>query len=457
MAGVRERLHDHHRASEGLVLAGIVALIAGIGFVPDIFFGGIFPEAAKLTELLAGSRTVTVGLVALGSTLAVLVAYPPSRRRLAVVLHAFLVSRRWKRALAVVDVEQFKGGMPRVRHVSRVPAGESLQVLVPKGGRAADLENAAEAIASTLGIRDVRVQRDPAVASRAWVTLVYRDPLAGSEPLVWPHVGAAELSLWAPIPVGRDENGGLITMALPERNLLLGGEPGAGKSAALSLVVATAALDPTVKLWLFDGKLVELAGWARCAERSVGVDVEEAIEVLRLLQSEMENRYRTLLANRRRKVESGDDLALHVVVVDELAHYLNASDRKQRAEVAEVLRDLVSRGRAAGLIVIGATQKPSADVIPTALRDLFGFRWALRCSTPQASDTILGAGWASSGYSAAEVDAACRGVGYLLHEGGQPVRLRAFYLGDEDLAAIADRAEALRAQATVPTLRAVEG
>jgi S-DNA-T family DNA segregation ATPase FtsK/SpoIIIE len=132
------------------------------------------------------------------------------------------------------------------------------------------------------------------------------------------------------------------------------------------------------------------------------------------------------------------------VVVDELAHYLTAGDRKETAEFANLLRDLVSRGRAAGIIVLAATQKPSHDVIPTSLRDLFGFRWAFRCATPQASDTILGSGWASAGYSATSIDASTRGVGLLLHEGGTPTRMRAFWLGDEDLVRLATRAEGLR-------------
>ena len=63
------------------------------------------------------------------------------------------------------------------------------------------------------------------------------------------------------------------------------------------------------------------------------------------------------------------------------------------------------------MVTVATTQKPSADVVPTYLRDLFGFRWALRCSTPQASDTILGSGWASEGYSAAAIDPATRGCG----------------------------------------------
>jgi DNA segregation ATPase FtsK/SpoIIIE, S-DNA-T family len=98
-------------------------------------------------------------------------------------------------------------------------------------------------------------------------------------------------------------------------------------------------------------------------------------------------------------------------------------------------------------------------VVPTYLRDLFGFRWALRCSTPEASDTILGRGWASQGYSAAQIDPAGRGVGLLLQEGGVPVRLRSYYLDDLDLAELARRAEHLRGtvQSSTPTLQLLDG
>jgi hypothetical protein len=98
-------------------------------------------------------------------------------------------------------------------------------------------------------------------------------------------------------------------------------------------------------------------------------------------------------------------------------------------------------------------------VVPTYLRDLFGFRWALRCSTPEASDTILGRGWASQGHSAAQIDPTARGVGLLLQEGGVPVRLRSCYLNDLDLAELARRAEALRSttRTEAPTLRLLDG
>jgi S-DNA-T family DNA segregation ATPase FtsK/SpoIIIE len=210
------------------------------------------------------------------------------------------------------------------------------------------------------------------------------------------------------------------------------------------MLVATAALDPGVVLWLLDGKMVELAVWEGCAHRFVGADVVEAIDVLKELVGVVDERLAALKERRKRKVERGDGLALHVVVVDELAYYCR-KPRPHGPEFSALLTDLVSRGRAAGVIVIAATQKPSHDTIPTALRDVIGFRWALRCSTRDASDTILGAGWASEGYSAATIDAADRGVGFLRHEGGAPVRCKACYLSDADLEALAARAEALRA------------
>jgi DNA segregation ATPase FtsK/SpoIIIE, S-DNA-T family len=233
---------------------------------------------------------------------------------------------------------------------------------------------------------------------------------------------------------------------LVERNVLLGGEPGGGKSVGQSMLTATAALDPSCELTLLDGKYVELAPWVGCAARAVGPSQDECVDVLRALVKEMDERYVALLANRQRKVERANGWPLHVVVCDELAFYLNSGNRTGDKEAGNLLRDLVSRGRAAGFVVLAATQKPSGDTIPTFLRDLFAFRWAFRCTTPQMSDTILGGGWATAGFSASGVDAAHRGVGFLLHEGGQPVRLRTFYLADDDLGRLARRAEAVRAR-----------
>jgi hypothetical protein len=390
--------------------------------------------------VLAGLRrplgiAAAVGVVA--AAVVVVVVIGPVRRWLAGSLHASNVRRRWRRAW-------LRCGLPPVRagRVVRVPAGDLVSVRVSPGSSFEVMAERAEELAACLRLRELRVDRDRHDASRGTVTLVRRDPLAQLAGMEWPQLEAPRLSLWDPVPLGLDEQGETVEVGLAERNMLLGGEPGAGKSAALSMLIATAALDPTARVWLLDGKLVELAAWAPCPERLVGPDVGDAIELLEAVREAMEDRYRQLLAGGLRKITR--ELPLHCVVCDELAFYLMAEDRKQRARFSELLRDIVARGRAAGIITLAATQKPSTDVVPSALRDLFGFRLALRCTTPQASDTILGQGWASQGHNTSTIAPGERGVGYLLAEDGLPIRLRTFYLSDKEIARLAARAGELR-------------
>jgi S-DNA-T family DNA segregation ATPase FtsK/SpoIIIE len=75
------------------------------------------------------------------------------------------------------------------------------------------------------------------------------------------------LSIWQPVHLGTDETGSVVHASLAERNMLIGGEPGSGKSVALQLIAAHAALSANCKLVLIDGKRVELGLWAACAER----------------------------------------------------------------------------------------------------------------------------------------------------------------------------------------------
>jgi hypothetical protein len=408
---------------ELIVLAGLGAAWAGLASM-----AGPVPASFVVVALVLGS-----------------VLWPRSRRAAWKQLRFASVRRRFASGLRAAGFDRDGERMlPWILRTEETSAGYALWVRLPRGTTVLDLEKATGVTAAAMSVAEVRVSRDRANASLATVAVVRRDPLGQGVPLRSPLAVATGWSLWDPIPVGVDEDGRQVTVSLPEHNVLLGGEPGAGKSVALSLLVAAAALDPSATLWLFDGKRVELAPWAPCAARLVGPDLAEATAALEDLRKEMDCRYAQLLAWSRRKVAKDDSLGLHVVVIDELALYLASGDRKQRDLLAEALRDLVARGRAAGVIVLAATQKPSSDVIPTSVRDLFGFRWALRCATREASDTILGSGWATEGCSAAEIDPGSRGVGYLLHEGGVPVRLRAAYLDDAAIAGVAARAAELR-------------
>jgi len=105
-----------------------------------------------------------------------------------------------------------------------------------------------------------------------------------------------------------------------------------------------------------------------------------------------------------------------------------------------LLRDIVARGRAAGIIVVAATQRPSHDIIPVSLRDLFGYRLAFRCTTETSSDIVLGHGWYTRGFDASQIDPDHRGVAWLLAEGGMPRRMRCTWLSDAQILDIVRRA-----------------
>ena len=354
------------------------------------------------------------------------------------------LERHYAKVFDAVGIDQ--GAVPAVLGQFPTPSGMVLDLALSPRCTAKDLNSRTESLAVALGAASVRVRLNRQAAGRAQLIVANRDPLAGSA-ITWPWVGMGigneRTHLWGGLPLGHDEDDGLVVLELAGHHLLLGGEPGAGKSNALSLVVAAAALDPDVELWCFDGKLVELATWRNSARRFVGSDLDDATDAMRELRTVMEDRYQYLLDRGLRKVDRETGLALIVVVIDELALYTQGKG-KVRDELVEVLRDIVARGRAAGIVVVAATQKPASDIVPTSIRDLFGCRLAMRCSTRDASDTVLGAGWATEGYSASDIDPTIRGVGYLLAEGSLPTRMRCFVLEDDHLHALARRAEVLR-------------
>ena len=82
------------------------------------------------------------------------------------------------------------------------------------------------------------------------------------------------LSIFDRVFLGLDEGGEPVNVVLAERNLLVGGEPGAGKSVALNLIVAHAALSLDCRLVLVDGKRVELGVWKQCADTFVGPSID---------------------------------------------------------------------------------------------------------------------------------------------------------------------------------------
>jgi DNA segregation ATPase FtsK/SpoIIIE-like protein len=336
------------------------------------------------------------------------------------------------------------GDVPRVKRSAPLPVGRRYLVSVPPGLHLEALADRSTELAAALGVREVRVKEFRDSARYVELAVIWSNPFPRR--ISSPLLQVPALSLWNPIFLGVGQDGLAVNVGLPEHNLLIGGEPGSGKSVALSTIVAAAALDPTVHLTLLDGKHVELATWSLIADRFVGSDQEDAANALEQMRELMDLRYAMLVATRRRKLSPTDPEGLHVLVIDELAFYLRGGKKETRERFTELLRDLVSRGRAAGIIVVAATQKPSHEIVPTWIRDLFSYRLALRCTSSDASDTILGQGWGHQGFSAATIDPMLRGVGFLLAEVGTPTLLMTPYLSDEDVDALAHRSFELRRQ-----------
>jgi len=367
---------------------------------------------------------------------------PDLRRRYEAGARSRSLARPLETSMWLCGIVGRDGRIPKVVGVTEIPVGRRFRLELPVGLHFEAMEARAPELAAALDARSVNVRAIK--ESARFVELIARTAEAFPEFVRSDLMDRQRSDLWQPLVIGTNESGEVVSLALPEHNLLLGGEPGSGKSVVLSVLVANAALDPSVSISLLDGKQVELAAWRGVAEHLVGPDQEAAIEVLEALVETMSERYEILLRERRRKIAPDGGFGLHLVVIDELAFYLRGGAKPLRDRFGELLRDLVSRGRAAGIIVVAATQKPSHEIVPTWIRDLFAYRLAMRCSSSDASDTILGAGWAKRECSAASIDPAQRGVGYLLAEGGVPLLVKTPYLDDAEIARIALKAEELR-------------
>ena len=77
-------------------------------------------------------------------------------------------------------------------------------------------------------------------------------------------------SMFDPVHLGMDENGEHVFVNLAERNMLIGGEPGGGKSSAVNLITAHGALSYDCRLVLVDGNQVQLGPWRGCADMFIG-------------------------------------------------------------------------------------------------------------------------------------------------------------------------------------------
>jgi hypothetical protein len=264
------------------------------------------------------------------------------------------------------------------------------------------------------------------------------------------------------VPFGVGVDGSRITVGLMERNLLMGGLPGSGKSGGgTALLCGISRLEP-VAIVALDPKRVELSLWRqRCTY--VATHESDISRVLGALTEEMERRYEWLEEVGKKKIDAemlSNELPFIVVFIDELADIVSIGVTKEDRMHDEIrstrIRRLIAKGRAAGIDVQCMTQKPQSDVVPTSLRDLIQLRVSFATSTAAMTDTILGAGASQNGGLAHEIPSSLKGVCYVISEDERiPKRCRAYWVPDDQVAGIAQSTAHLRVDlpwltATVP-------
>jgi len=119
------------------------------------------------------------------------------------------------------------------------------------------------------------------------------------------------------------------------------------------------------------------------------------------------------------------------------------------AQVVDDLAYVERLGRAYGITLVLATQRPDAESLPPKIRDLAIIKFCLKVPDQASNDMILGTGAYRAGYRASEfrpkIDA---GLGWFKGE-GEPQAVRTYYLDLNDTAKVAARARAMREAAGV--------
>ena len=212
-------------------------------------------------------------------------------------------------------------------------------------------------------------------------------------------------------------------------HLLVAGATKQGKSVGLNVIVSSLlyAKHPSeLKFVFIDPKMVEFTVYSRLlkhylavlpdaadekeeAERSIVKSADQAEQILRSLCIEMDNRYMLFskavvndvkLYNDKYRdryllpTEGHHYMPYIVVIIDEYADLIMTSgmggnSKNMAKSITTSIIRLAQKGRAAGIHVIIATQRPSVDVITGLIKTNFPTRIAFRVSTRVDSSTII--------------------------------------------------------------------
>ena len=307
----------------------------------------------------------------------------------------------------------------KVRSASPGPVVTRYEIELAEGVKSSSVKSLESDLARVLSVRSVRVL--DTVANTPYMGIEVPNPhrqivkiseLLGSEDF-------AKSRANLPLCLGKRITGEPFVADLAKMpHLLVAGTTGSGKSVGVNSMILSLLykFEPSqLRLILVDPKKVEFAYYEDIPHLLCPVvdQMEEAKHGLQWCVKEMERRYKLAQSIKVRNIESfnarvrearaagaplmnllaknaGEDIELEelpyiVVVVDELADLLIV-DKKG---VEESLIRLAQKARAAGIHLILATQRPSADVISGLLRTNIPTRAAFQVATGSDSRIIL--------------------------------------------------------------------
>lgn len=249
------------------------------------------------------------------------------------------------------------------------------------------------------------------------------------------------------VPLGRTVTGAVEMADLTKMpHLLIAGATGSGKSVAINVILTSILLKAKphqVKMLLIDPKKVELSVYNGIPHllSPVVSEPKKAARALGKVVAEMERRYELFaqfgvrnikgynqLVQKQNTTHPDDaqpSLPLILVVVDELADLMMTVSN----DVEDAIVRIAQMGRAAGIHMIIATQRPSVDVITGLIKANVPSRMAFAVSSGVDSRTILDSNGAEK----------LLGRGDMLFEPidqNKPVRVQGAFISDQDVEAV---------------------
>ena len=328
-------------------------------------------------------------------------------------------------------------------NVTRGPSVTRYEVELEKGVKLSKLTNCADDIALNLGASGVRIAAVPGkisvvgieVPNRAVTTVSLREVIDSKE-----FTGASSKSSFA---VGKDIGGSCIVGNIAKLpHMLIAGTTGSGKSVCMNSIIISLlykASPEDVKLIMVDPKMVELGIYNGIPHLLIPVvtDPKKAAGSLQWAVTEMLRRYKSMSDAGVRDLESynsimeseGEEagkLPQVVVIIDELADLMLVAAK----EVEESICRIAQMGRAAGIHLVIATQRPSADVITGLMKANIPSRIAFAVASAMESRIILDTQGAEKLVGKGDMLYAPIGC-------GKPKRVQGCFVSDAEVEAVA--------------------